>query len=59
MQRYLAKVQNAQAQFKGFILNQIPRGQNSHTDSLAILAISLESSLSRVVIIEEMDSSIL
>ena len=59
MQGYLAKVQNAQAQFKGFILNQIPRGQNSHTDSLAILAISLESSLSWVVIIEEMDSSIL
>ena len=57
MQGYLAKVQNAQAQFKGFILKQILRGQNSHADSLAMLATLLESSLPWVVIIEKMDSS--
>ena len=38
-------------------MKQILRGQNSHADSLAMLAISLESSLRRVVVIEEMDSS--
>ena len=57
MQGYLAKVQNARAQFKGFILKQILRGQNSHADSLAMLATLLESSLPWVVIIEKMDSS--
>ena len=57
MQGYLAKVQNARAQFKSFILKQISRGQNSHADSLAMLATSLESSLPRVVVIEEMDTS--
>ena len=57
MQGYLAKVQNAWAQFKGSILKQIPRGQNSHANSLAMLAISLESILSQVVVIKEMDTS--
>ena len=57
MQGYLAKVQNARAQFKGFILKQIPRGQNSHADSLAMLATLLELSLPWVVIIEKMDIS--
>ena len=57
MRGYLAKVQNARAQFKSFILKQISRGQNSHAYSLAMLATSLESSLPRVVVIEEMDTS--
>ena len=37
-------------------MKQIPRGQNSHADSLAMLATSLESSLPWVVFIEEMDT---
>ncbi|XP_075633763.1 uncharacterized protein LOC142606247 [Castanea sativa] len=57
MQGYLAKVQHAWAQFKGFVLKQIPRGQNSHVVSLAMLATSLGSSLPRVVAVEDMDSS--
>ena len=57
MQGYLAKVQNARAQFKGFVLKQIPRGQNSHADSLAMLATSLGSSLPWVVVVEDMDNS--
>ena len=38
-------------------MKQIPRGQNSHADSLAMLATSLGSSLPRVVIVEDMDIS--
>ena len=57
MHGYLAKVKWAQAQFKSFVLKQIPRGQNSHADSLAMLATSLGSILPRVVIVEDMDSS--
>ena len=41
MQGYLAKVQNARAQFKSFILKQIPKGQNSHTNSLVMFTTSL------------------
>ncbi|XP_075655144.1 uncharacterized protein LOC142625351 [Castanea sativa] len=43
MQGYLAKVRQAQVHFKSFTLKQIPRGQNSHADSLAMLATSLRS----------------
>ena len=56
-QGYLAKVQRAQAQFKSFILKQVPRRQNSHADSLVMLATFLGSSLLRVVIVEDLDSS--
>ena len=57
MQRYLAGVQHVQAQFKSFALKQIPRGQNSHANSLAMLTTSLASSLPRVVVVKEMNSS--
>ena len=56
LQGYLAKVQNARAQFKSFILKQILKGQNSHANSLTMLATLLELSLPRVVVVEEMDS---
>ncbi|XP_030941532.1 uncharacterized protein LOC115966434 [Quercus lobata] len=59
MQGYLAKVQSARPQFKGFVLKQIPRGQNSHANSLAMLATSLGSSLPWVFVVEDMDSSCL
>ena len=57
MQGYLAKVKQAQARFKSFVLMQIPRGQNSHVDFLAMLATSLGSNLPWVVIVEDMDGS--
>ena len=38
-------------------MKQFPRGQNSHANSLAMLATSLESSLPWVVVVEEMDTS--
>ena len=41
VQGYLAKVKQAPAQFRSFVLKQIPRGQNSHADCLAMLATSL------------------
>ena len=43
--------------FKSFTLKQIPRGQNSHADSLAMLATSLGSNLPRVLIFEDMANS--
>lgn len=57
MQGHLAKVQLVRAQFKIFELKQIPRGQNSHADSLAMLATSLGWSLLQVVVVEELNSS--
>ena len=57
IQGYLVQVRQTQARFKRFILRQIPRGQNSHADSLAILATSLGSILPRVVIVEDMANS--
>ena len=59
MKGYHAKVKQAQVHFKSFTLRQIPRGQNYHVDSLAMLATSLGSNLPRVVIVEDMaDSSL-
>ncbi|XP_075636621.1 uncharacterized protein LOC142608844 [Castanea sativa] len=57
MQRYLARVHRVRAQYKSFALKQIPRAQNSHVDSLAMLATSLGLSLPWVVVVEEMNSS--
>ena len=57
MHRYLVKVRQDWVQFKGFTLQQILREQNSHADSLAMLATSLGSNLHQVVIIEDMVSS--
>ena len=45
MQGYLVKVRQVQSRFKSFTLRQIPRGQNCHADSLAMLATSLGSNL--------------
>ncbi|XP_075635316.1 uncharacterized protein LOC142607636 [Castanea sativa] len=53
MQGYLIKVKRAQAWFKSFVLKQIPRGQNSYADSLAMLATSLGLCLPRVIIMED------
>ena len=56
MQRYLVRVRQAR-EFTGFTLKQIPRGQNSHANSLAMLATSLGSNLPQVVTVEDMASS--
>ena len=54
MQGYLNKVRQAQLSFEAFSIRQIPRGQNSHFDSLAMLATSSGSRLPRVIIVEDM-----
>ena len=54
MQGYLIKVKHDQYCFKSFVLRQIWRRQNSHVDSLAMLATSSGTSLPRVIIMEDM-----
>ena len=54
MQGYLIKVRHAQSCFKSFSLRQIPRGQNSYVDSLAMLATSSRLNLPRIIIIEDL-----
>ena len=54
MQGYLIKVKRAQSCFKSFTLRQILRGQNSHANSLAMLAISSGSGLPRVIIVKDL-----
>ena len=40
MQGYLSQVRRMQTKFESFDLSHIPRGENTHTDSLATLATS-------------------
>ena len=54
MQGYLIKVKRAQSCFKSFTLRQILRGQNSHANSLAMLATSSGSGLPRVIIVKDL-----
>ncbi|XP_075633775.1 uncharacterized protein LOC142606280 [Castanea sativa] len=44
-------------QSKSFVVKQIPKRQNAHADSLAMLATSLGSKLLRVVLVEDMMNS--
>ncbi|XP_075655165.1 uncharacterized protein LOC142625380 [Castanea sativa] len=57
MQKYLTRVKCALNKFKSFVVKQIPRGQNPHADSLAMLATSLGSKLPQVVLAEDMINS--
>ena len=52
MQGYLSKVKLNRVHFKSFTLKQIPKGQNSHVDSLAMLATFLGLNLPRVVLLK-------
>lgn len=54
MQGYFSKVRQAQANYEAFTVKQILRGQKSHANLLAMLAISLETRLPRVIIVEDM-----
>ncbi|XP_075665340.1 uncharacterized protein LOC142634999 [Castanea sativa] len=59
MQKYLNRVKCALNVFKSFRVRQIPRGQNAHANSLAMLETSLGSKLPRVVMVEDMMTSCL
>ncbi|XP_075659228.1 uncharacterized protein LOC142629130 [Castanea sativa] len=57
MKRYLNRVKGVLSMFKNFKVRQIPRGQNAHADSLAMLATSLGSKLPQTVMVEDLMSS--
>ena len=54
MQEYLGQVRRMQTKFESFDLSHIPRGENTHTDSLATLATSSARNLPRVIIVEDL-----
>ncbi|XP_075663275.1 uncharacterized protein LOC142632832 [Castanea sativa] len=57
MKKYLSRVKGVLGMFKSFKVRQIPRGQNAHADSLAMLATSLGSKLPRTVMGENLMTS--
>ena len=54
MQEYLNQVRRLQSDFEFFNLSHVSRSGNTHTDSLATLATSLEKGLPRVILVEDL-----
>ena len=54
MQGYLNRVRHMRTEFESFDVLHIPRGENTHADSLATLATSSVRSLPRVIIVEDL-----
>ena len=54
MQGYLTRIKHLQKKFESFDLQHIPRGGNTHADSLATLATSLTQNLPRVILVEDL-----
>ena len=54
MQEYLSQVRSVQTKFEFFDLSHIPRGGNTHADSLATLATSSVQDLPRVILVEDL-----
>ena len=54
MQGYLTRIRHLQRKFESFNLQHIPRGGNTHVDSLATLATSSAQNLPRVILIEDL-----
>ena len=54
MQGYLTRIKHLQNKFESFDLQHIPRGGNTHADSLATLATSLAQNLARVILVEDL-----
>ena len=54
MHGYLTRINHLQKKFESFNLQHIPRGGNTHADSLATLATSSTQNLSRVILIEDL-----
>ena len=57
MQEYLNQVRHLQSGFESFGLLHIPRSENTHADSLAILATSSARGLPRVILVEDLYKS--
>ena len=54
MQEYLSQVRRVQKNFQSFDLSRIPRGENTHADSLATLATSSARNFPWVIIVEDL-----
>ncbi|XP_050255043.1 uncharacterized protein LOC126700922 [Quercus robur] len=54
MQGYLSQVRRMQTKFESFVLSHIPRGENTHADSLATLATSSTRNFPQVIIVEDL-----
>ena len=54
MQGYLDRVRHMRTEFESFDVLHIPRGENTHADSLATLATSSVRNLPRVIIVEDL-----
>ena len=54
MQGYLSQVKCLQSEFESFNLLHIPRNDNAHADSLAMLATSSAQNWSRVILVEDL-----
>ena len=54
MQGYLTRIKYLLKKFESFNLQHIPRGGNTHADSLATLATSLAQNLPRVILVEDL-----
>ena len=54
MEEYLCHIRSIQAKFEVCDLSHIPRGGNTHADSLATLAMSLAQDLPRVILVEDL-----
>ena len=54
MQGYLDRVRRMRTEFESFDVLHIPRGENTHADSLATLATSSVRNFPRVIIVEDL-----
>ena len=54
MQEYLTRIKHLQKKFELFDLQHIPRGGNTHADSLATLATSSTQNLPHVILVEDL-----
>ena len=54
MQEYLCQNRSIQAKFEVFDLSHIPRGRNTHVDSLATLTTFSTQDLPRVILVEDL-----
>ena len=54
MQGYLTRVKYLQENFESFDLQHIPRGGNTHADSLATLATSSAKNLPCIILVEDL-----
>ena len=50
----MGQVRSIQTKFEFFYLSHIPRGGNTHADSLATLAMSSAQDLPRVILVEDL-----